>query len=88
MIIFKRMPNGTWQKSGSILPTETHYRIAVDAENPETTVYLSADAVREVEARIARGDCPNYRFELAMPPAKLLKAARKAANKTIRRLLS
>jgi hypothetical protein len=87
MIIFKKLPDGTWEKSGEILPTETHYRIAVDAENPEAIVYLAADAVREVEARIAKLDCPNYRYELAMPPASLLKKAREESEKIIHRIL-
>jgi hypothetical protein len=48
MIIFKKLPDGTWQKSGEILPTETHYRIAVDAENPERMIETCAHAIQEV----------------------------------------
>jgi hypothetical protein len=87
MIIFKKLPDGTWERSGSIRPTETHYRIAVDAENPESILYLAADAVREVEARIAKLNCPSYRFELAMPPASLLNKAREQSEKIIHRIL-
>jgi hypothetical protein len=98
MIIFKRLPDGTWERSGSILPTETHYRIAVDAENPERMTYPCDHAVQEVENRIKAGTS-SYRFELAMPPARFLKSARapepkvdeKAAHelgeKTVRRIL-
>jgi hypothetical protein len=66
MIIFKKLSDGTWEKSGAILPTETHYRIAVDAENPERIIYLYANAIQEVENRIKQGTTA-YRFELAIP---------------------
>jgi hypothetical protein len=86
MIIFKKLPDGTWEKSGAILPTEREYRIAVDAENPERMAYPCADAVTEVENRIKAGTA-SYRFELASPPASYKKASRKAANKTIKKIL-
>jgi hypothetical protein len=86
MIIFKRLPDGTWEKSGAILPTETHYRIAVDAENPERMIDTCAHAIQEVENRIKQGTT-NYRFELAMPPTSLMEAARRAGDKTVKRIL-
>jgi hypothetical protein len=86
MIIFKRLPDGTWEKSGAILPTETHYRIAVDALDPEKEVRTCADAIAEVERRIEAGT-DFYRAELAMPPAKFLKPAPEAAEKTVKRIL-
>jgi hypothetical protein len=70
MMIFKKLPDGTWQKSGEILPTENLYTIAVDAEKRERAVYPCADAIQEVENRIKQGT-ESYRFELAMPPASL-----------------
>jgi hypothetical protein len=87
MIIFKKLPDGTWQKSGEILPTESHYRIAVDAENPEATAYLASDAVREVEQRTKVGT-QSYRYELAMPPTTFLKAACEHAEKAIKKILA
>jgi hypothetical protein len=84
MIIFKKLPDGTWQKSGEILPTETHYTIAVDAKDRETTVYTCAEAIAKVEKQIEMGT-QSYRFELAMPPASL---KRKAANeKKIKKII-
>lgn len=76
MIIFRRLPDGTWERSGAILPTEAHYQIAVDAQNPERMIYPCDHAIQEVENRIKAGTTA-YRFELAMPPAI---AKRKAAN--------
>lgn len=72
MIIFKKLPDGTWQKSGEILPTETHYTIAINAEPIQRTVYTCAQAIARVEDGIAHGGAGEvYRFELAMPPASL-----------------
>jgi hypothetical protein len=83
MIVFKKLPDGMWQKSGEILPTEHTYTIAVDAENRERMTYPCKDAIQEVENRIKKGTTA-YRFELAMPPASQLKhkAKPKAAAKS------
>jgi hypothetical protein len=68
MIIFAKQKDGTWQKSGEILPTEAHHSIAVDAENPERMACPCDLAIQEVERRIKQGTTA-YRFELASPPA-------------------
>jgi hypothetical protein len=86
MIIFKKLPNGTWEKSGEVLPTEQFYRIAPDAQDPEKVPLPCADAIAEVERRIAAGT-QAYRFELASPPASFHKAARERAEKGIKKIL-
>jgi hypothetical protein len=42
MIVFQKDPNG-WKKTGNLLPTETHYTIAINADKPGNTV-MAADA--------------------------------------------
>ena len=85
MIIFTKSKSG-WEKSGAILPTEQLYRIAVDALDPEKKTLPCAEAIAEVERRIAAGT-DSFRFELASPPASTKKPARKAAEKTVKRIL-
>jgi hypothetical protein len=86
MIIFKKLPGGTWQKSGEILPTERYYAIAVDALNPERMALPCEQAIQEVENRIKAGT-EAFRFELASPPASFHKAAREQAEKGIHKIL-
>jgi hypothetical protein len=87
MIIFAKQKDGTFQKSGEILPTERYYCIAVDAENPERMALPCDQAVQEVENRIKAGT-KAYRYELASPPASFHKAARRRAEKGIKRILT
>ena len=86
MIIFTKKPDGSWEKSGEIYSTETHYRIAVDANDPEANFYKAADAVAEVEDRIAKGT-EAYRFELAMPPKRMLNKARAKSKRILKKVL-
>lgn len=93
MIIFRKLPDNTWEKSGEVLPTEKGYLIAVDAEpagGPNSSILMvpATRAVAYVEKLIAENQTgDHYRYELAMPPAKLLKRARRASERTVKRIL-